>query len=104
MIIVRCTDEFIIADIEHIGYITDLSGDFIDMLLGSYAHLFGDFLDLLTMLIRSCLLYTSIIAGKNRDKNEIAYEKADLIYHPTVMLVDNDMTWDDVYREMKKRR
>lgn len=45
-----------------------------------------------------------VIAGKNRDKSEIAYETSDLIYHLTVMLVDNDMTWDDVYREMKKRR
>ena len=45
-----------------------------------------------------------VIAGKNRDKNEIAYEVADLVYHLTVMLVDNDMTWDDIYREMKRRR
>lgn len=45
-----------------------------------------------------------VIAGKNRDKAEIAYETADLMYHLTVMLVDNGMTWDDVYREMKKRR
>lgn len=45
-----------------------------------------------------------VIAGKNRDKDEIAYETADLIYHLTVMLVDNGMTWDDIYREMKNRR
>lgn len=45
-----------------------------------------------------------VIAGKNRDKDEIAYETADLIYHLTVMLVDNGMTWDDVYKEMKRRR
>lgn len=45
-----------------------------------------------------------VIAGKNRDKAEIAYEVSDLIYHLTVMLVDNDMTWNDIYREMKKRR
>lgn len=45
-----------------------------------------------------------VIAGKNRDKSEISYEVADLIYHLTVMLVDNDMTWDDIYREMKNRR
>ena len=30
-----------------------------------------------------------VIAGKNRDKDEISYETADLIYHLTVMLVDN---------------
>lgn len=45
-----------------------------------------------------------VIAGKNRDKSEISYEVADLIYHLTVMLVDNDMTWDDIYKEMKRRR
>lgn len=45
-----------------------------------------------------------VIAGKNRDKDEISYETADLIYHLTVMLADNDMTWDDIYREMKRRR
>lgn len=45
-----------------------------------------------------------IIAGKNRSKEEIQYEVADLIYHLTVMLVDNDMTWDDIYREMIRRR
>lgn len=45
-----------------------------------------------------------VIAGKNRDKDEIKYEVADLIYHLTVMLVDNDMTWNDIYSEMEKRR
>lgn len=45
-----------------------------------------------------------VIAGKNRSKEEIKYEVADLIYHLTVMLVDNDMTWNDIYAEMKRRR
>ncbi len=45
-----------------------------------------------------------VIAGKNRDKDEIGYEVADLIYHLTVMLVDNGMTWDDIYTEMERRR
>ncbi len=45
-----------------------------------------------------------VIAGKNRDKNEISYEVADLMYHLTVMLVDNGMTWDDIYKEMERRR
>lgn len=45
-----------------------------------------------------------VIAGKNRDKDEISYEVADLIYHLTVMLVDNDMTWDNIYTEMERRR
>lgn len=45
-----------------------------------------------------------VIAGKNRDKGEISYEVSDLIYHLTVMLVDNDMTWNDIYKEMERRR
>lgn len=45
-----------------------------------------------------------VIAGKNRDKGEISYEVSDLIYHLTVMLVDNDMAWDDIYKEMERRR
>ena len=44
-----------------------------------------------------------VIAGKNRDKSEISYEVSDLIYHLTVMLVDNDMTWNDIYKEMERR-
>ena len=45
-----------------------------------------------------------VIAGKNRDRDEISYEVADLIYHLTVMLVDNGMTWEDIYKEMERRR
>ena len=45
-----------------------------------------------------------VIAGKNRDKNEIKYETADLLYHLSVMLVDNDMTWEDIFEEMEYRR
>lgn len=45
-----------------------------------------------------------VIAGKNQDKAEITYETADLLYHLTVMLVDNDMTWEDIFAELEKRR
>lgn len=45
-----------------------------------------------------------VIAGKNRDKAEISYEVADLMYHMTVMLADNDMTWNDIFEELEKRR
>ena len=44
-----------------------------------------------------------VIAGKNRDKDEISYETADHIYHLTVMLVDNGMTWEDIYKERERR-
>ena len=45
-----------------------------------------------------------VIAGKNRAKDEIAYEVSDLMYHMTVMLADNDMTWEDIFDELEKRR
>lgn len=45
-----------------------------------------------------------VIAGKNRSKDEISYEVADLMYHLTVMLADNDMTWGDIFDELEKRR
>ena len=45
-----------------------------------------------------------VIAGKNKDKDEIAYETADLMYHLTVMLVDNGMSWQDIFEELQKRR
>ena len=45
-----------------------------------------------------------VIAGKNRDKEEIKYEVADLMYHLSVMLVHNDMTWQDIYEEMLGRK
>ena len=44
-----------------------------------------------------------VIAGKNRDKEEIQYEVADLMYHLSVMLVHNDVTWQDIYEEMISR-
>ena len=44
-----------------------------------------------------------VIAGKNRDKNEIKYETADLLYHLAVMLADNGMSWEDIFEEMERR-
>lgn len=45
-----------------------------------------------------------VIAGKNRSVDEITYETADLLYHLSVMLVDNGMTWENVFSELEKRR
>lgn len=45
-----------------------------------------------------------VIAGKNRSVDEISYETADLLYHLSVMLVDNGMSWQDVFHELEKRR
>ncbi len=45
----------------------------------------------------------SILALKSGDKNHAVYEVADLIYHLTVALVDKDINWEDVEKELNKR-
>jgi phosphoribosyl-ATP pyrophosphohydrolase/phosphoribosyl-AMP cyclohydrolase len=45
-----------------------------------------------------------IIAAKNRSKDEIKYEIADLFYHVFVLLVDRGLKPDDIYIELKGRR
>lgn len=45
-----------------------------------------------------------IIASKNRSKDEVVYEVSDLIYHLMVLLVEQGVTLDDIYSELKKRR
>ena len=45
-----------------------------------------------------------IIASKNDDKEELVYELADLHYHLLVLMVNQGVSVDDVYEELKKRR
>lgn len=45
----------------------------------------------------------TIIAAKNDDKNEIIYELSDLLYHISVLLSEKQITWDNVFEELKKR-
>lgn len=45
-----------------------------------------------------------IIAAKNNSKTETVYETADLMYHLMVLLVDMDISLDDIFEELKKRR
>jgi len=45
-----------------------------------------------------------IIAAKNNSVEETQYEIADLIYHLTVLMVNQGLTWDNVLEELKKRR
>ena len=45
-----------------------------------------------------------IIGAKNDNKDEIRYEIADLIYHLTVLMVDKNLTWEEVCQELQKRR
>ncbi len=45
-----------------------------------------------------------IIASKNKDKAEIQYEIADLLYHLFVLMVERGVSLDDIYDELAKRR
>lgn len=45
----------------------------------------------------------TIIAAKNGDNNETVYEIADLIYHLTVMMVQQNIPLEDVLAELDKR-
>jgi phosphoribosyl-ATP pyrophosphohydrolase len=45
-----------------------------------------------------------IIAAKNNAPDEIRYEIAYLLYHLTVLMVNQGLTWDEVMEELKKRR
>lgn len=45
-----------------------------------------------------------IIASKNRDKNEITCEVADLMYHLSVTMVETGVCWSDVFSELVNRR
>ena len=45
----------------------------------------------------------TIIAAKNGDNSETVYEIADLIYHLTVMMVQQGIPLEDVLAELDKR-
>lgn len=45
----------------------------------------------------------TIIAAKNNDNSETVYEIADLMYHLTVMMVNQGIKMDDVLAELDKR-
>ena len=45
-----------------------------------------------------------IIAAKNGQHDEVVYEVSDLLYHLCVLLVQEGVTLDDLYEELKRRR
>jgi len=45
-----------------------------------------------------------IIAAKDKKKDEIVYEAADLLYHLMVLLYDEGITLDEIYKELEGRR
>ncbi len=45
----------------------------------------------------------TIIASKNSDRDELQYEAADLLFHLMMLLVENNLTLDDIVTELKSR-
>lgn len=45
-----------------------------------------------------------IIASKNRNKSEVVYETSDLLYHLLVLLVEQGVSLEDIFKELKSRR
>lgn len=45
-----------------------------------------------------------VIAGKNRDRDEIINESADLLYHLLVLLAESDVSLDDIRTKLAERR
>jgi len=45
-----------------------------------------------------------IIGAKNRNKDEVIYEIADLMYHLMVLMAEQEVSWRDIFHEMLKRR
>jgi len=46
----------------------------------------------------------TVIAAKNRDRNEIINETSDLIYHLFVMLAEQEIEFSEIVDNLKKRR
>ena len=45
-----------------------------------------------------------ILAAKDDDREEIAYESADIVYHLLVLLAMKDMSYEDLLAELESRR
>ncbi len=45
----------------------------------------------------------TVIAAKNKDKEEVIYETSDLLFHLLVMLADQEIEFSDILSSLKKR-
>ncbi len=45
----------------------------------------------------------TIIAAKNNSQEELIYEASDFLYHLTVLLANQGVSWQDLYKELEKR-
>lgn len=70
---------------------------------GSYTnYLFNNGIDKILKKVGEEATET-IIASKNEDKKEVIYELSDLLYHLSVLLAEKEVTWDDIFEELKQR-
>lgn len=70
---------------------------------GSYTnYLFNNGIDKILKKVGEEATET-IIASKNEDKKEVIYELSDLLYHLSVLLAEKEITWDDIFEELKQR-
>lgn len=44
-----------------------------------------------------------VIAAKNPNANEIKYEISDFLYHMMVLMVEKDVTWEEITAELARR-
>ncbi len=44
-----------------------------------------------------------VIAAKNPNPNEVMYEMSDFLYHMMVLMVEKDVTWEEIASELEKR-
>ena len=44
-----------------------------------------------------------VIAAKNPNANEVKYEISDFLYHMMVLMVEKDVSWEDITEELDKR-
>ena len=44
-----------------------------------------------------------IIAAKNSETNEVKYEISDFMYHLMVLMIEKDVTWKDITKELSRR-
>lgn len=45
----------------------------------------------------------AVLAAKNKDRREIIHETADLIFHTLVMLVNEEVSLEEIVRELETR-
>ena len=44
-----------------------------------------------------------VIAAKNPNSNEVKYEISDFLYHMMVLMVEKDVTWEEITKELANR-